>query len=215
MNQMPSLVVAQSLPAKPVYHISELFNPAGSRATAYRLIHELQELGFAEETKRRGYFTLRSSIFQPYRIWSHLLPSLHALKEARYFGRAYDGSDVNYALRSIKGVATLDYRAYELTGLQTPHTLFIYVEDSDQIAEVLGKERFSEGKKGRVAILQRGGDFRDEIQRVYLDSLAAGGRNILDAIAIELLYDNRLSVKGEFQADLVMKVKEELPPRLT
>ncbi len=210
---MSSLVAAQSLPLKPVYHISELFEPAGSRATAYRLVHELQELGFAEETRRRGYFTIKSSIFQPYRIWAHLMPSLHALKQARYFGRAYDESDVNYARRSLKGVVTLDYRAYELTELQTPHTFFIYVEDSNQVAKALTEQRFSEGKRGRVAILQGGGDFRDEIQRVYLDSLASGGRGILDAIAIELLYGDRLSVKGEFPAELVMKVKEELPPR--
>jgi hypothetical protein len=213
MKQMSSLMVAQSLPAKPVYHISELFEPAGSRATAYRCMHELQELGFAEETQRRGYFTMRSSIFQPYRIWSHLLPSLHALKQAKYFGRAYDGSDVSYARRSLEGVATLDYRAYELTGLQTPHTLFVYVEDSDQVPKVLRQNRFSEGKRGRVAILQREGNFQDTIQRVYLDCLAAGGRSLLDAIAIELLYEDRLKVKGEFPAELVMKVKEELPPR--
>jgi len=213
MNHMSSLMATQSLPAKPVYHISELFEPAGSRATAYRLMHRLQELGFAEETQRRGYFTIRSSIFQPYRIWSKLLPSLHALKQARYFGRAYDESDVSYARKSLKGVVTLDYRAYELTGLQTPHRLFIYVEDSDHAAKVLRDNRFSEGKRGRVAILQKGGGFQNEIQRVYFDCLASGGRNLLDAIAIELLYEGRLSVKGEFPAELVMKVKEELPPR--
>ena len=50
MNSMSSMVAAQSLPAKPVYHISELFEPAGSRATAYRLMHGLQEAGFAEES---------------------------------------------------------------------------------------------------------------------------------------------------------------------
>jgi hypothetical protein len=212
MNHTSSLMAAQSLPAKPVYHISELFEPAGSRATAYRLMHGLQEVGFAEETQRRGYFTIRSSIFQPYRIWSNLLPSLHALKHARYFGRAYDESDVNYARKSLKGVVTLDYRAYELTGLQTPHRLFIYVEDSDHAAKVLRDNRFSEGKRGRVAILQKDGDFQNEIQRVYFDCLASGGRDLLDAIAIELLYEGRLSVKGEFPAELVMKVKEELPP---
>src|SRR3989442_6485853 len=83
-----SLAALQSLGGKPVYHVNELFGPAGSRATAYRLINRLQELGFAAETQRRGYYTIRSSIFQPLHVQHHLLPSLRALKQARYFGKA-------------------------------------------------------------------------------------------------------------------------------
>ncbi|HVB95936.1 MAG TPA: hypothetical protein VND41_04970 [Nitrososphaerales archaeon] len=48
-------------------------------------------------------------------------------------------------------------------------------------------------------------------EKVYLDCLAFGGRSTLDAIAIELLYGDRLSVKGEFPADLVLKVRDDLP----
>jgi hypothetical protein len=208
----PSLAVVQALGQKPVYRASELFGPAGSRATAYRFIRRLQELGLAAETQRRGHFTVRSSAFQPYQTLVQLLPSLRALKQARYFGRAYDESDVNYARRSLRGMATLDYRAYELTRFQTPHTFFVYAEDPDQQAKSLRSAGFSEGSKGRVAILPKeGGTFENEIQRVYLDCLAFGGRSTLDAIAIELLYGDRLSVRGEFPTDLVLKVREDLP----
>lgn len=197
---------------KPIYHASELFGPAGSRATAYRFIRRLQELGFVSETQRRGYFTVRSSAFQPYQTWLHLLPSLRAVKQARYFGRAYDESDVNYARRSLSGMITLDYRAYELTRFQTPHTFFIYVGDPDHQAKSLRSAGFSEGSKGRVAILPReDSGFENEIQRVYLDCLAFGGRSTLDAIAIELLHGDQLSVRGEFPTDLVLKVREDLP----
>jgi len=34
-----------------------------------------------------------------------------------------------------------------------------------------------------------------------------------DTIAVELLCEDQLKVKGEFPAELVMEVKEELPPR--
>jgi hypothetical protein len=207
----PSLAVVQSLGQKPVYHASEFFGPAGSRATAYRVIHRLMELGLASETQKRGYFTIRSSAFQPYQMWPHLLSSLRALKQARFFGRAYDESDVNYARRSLSGMVTLDYRAYELTQFQTPHTFFIYVEDLDQQAQVLKSAGFSEGTKGRVAILPREGGFENEIQQVYLDCLAFGGRSTLDAIAIELLHGDQLSVRGEFPTELVLKVREDLP----
>jgi len=208
----PALAVVQSLGQKPVYHASEFFEPAGSKATAYRVIRRLQELGLAAETKKRGYFTVRSSAFQPYQTWPHLLPSLSALRQARYFGRSYDESDVNNAKRVLSGIVTLDYRAYELTKLQTPRIFFIYVDNQDKGAELLRSRGFSEGTRGRVAILPRERSvFWNEIQRVYLDCLAFGGRSTLDAIAIELLYADRLSVKGEFPADLVLKVKEELP----
>ena len=106
---------------------------------------------------------------------------------------------------------TLDYRSYELTGLQTPEKLFLYVGDQVSAANALKSDDFSEGPRGRIAILPRIGDFfDDEIQRVYLDSLAAGGRNLLDAVAIELRYPDRLQIKGLFQVDLVEKVREDL-----
>lgn len=212
MKVEPALAVVQSLGQKPVYHASEFFGPAGSKATAYRAIRRLQDLGFAAQTQRRGYFTIRSSAFQPYQTWIHLLPSLRVLKEARYFGKAYDESDVNFARRSLSGLVTLDYRAYELTKLQTPHTFFIYVEEPDKEAQLLRSSGFSEGTKGRVAILAKEkAGFENEIQRVYLDCLAFGGRSTLDAIAIELLYGDQLAIRGEFPADLVLKVREELP----
>ncbi len=212
MKMEPSLAAVQALGQKPVYHARELFGPAGSRATAYRFIRRLQELGFAAETRRRGYFTVRSSAFQPYQTWPHLLPSLRALKQARYFGRAYDESDVNHARRSLSGMVTLDYRAYELTRFQTPHTFFIYLEDPDRQARSLRSAGFSEGSKGRVAILPTDdADFENEIQRVHLDCLAFGGRSTLDAIAIELLHGGQLSIRGEFPTDLVLKVREDLP----
>ncbi len=208
----PSLTAVQVLGQRPVYRVRDLFGPAGSRATAYRLLRKLQELGFASETRKRGHFVLRSSVFQPYSLWPHLLPSLRALKEARYFGRAYDGSDVNHARRLLMGSVTLDYRAYELTRFQTPRTFFIYVEDPEGQAKMLRLAGFSEGRKGRVAILPRAdGDFEHEIQRLYLDCLAFGGRSTLDAIAIELLYGDELSIRGVFPTDLVIKVREDLP----
>lgn len=107
---------------------------------------------------------------------------------------------------------TLDYRSYELTGLQTPEKLFLYVGDQDSAANALKSDYdFSEGPRGKIAILPRlGGFFDNEIQRVYLDSLAAGGRNLLDAVAIELRYPDRLQIKGLFQVDLVEKVREDL-----
>lgn len=209
MRIEPALTIVQTLGEKAVYHISELYKPAGSRATAYRIINELQELGFAEPV-RRGYFTLRSSIFQSYRIWPHLVPSLDALRRARYFGRTYNETDVTFVRKMLSGVETLDYRAYELTRLQTPYTFFIYVENPDQVAEELRKRGFSEGRKGRVAILPKS-EIKNELQRVYLDCLAFGGRSTLDAIAIELLYGNQLEIKGEFPIELVEKVREELP----
>lgn len=110
-------------------------------------------------------------------------------------------------------MVTLDYRAYELTKLQTPHIFFIYAKDPNREVGLLKSKGYSEGSRGRVAILPReedGSHFKNGIQRLYLDCLAFGGRSTLDAIAIELLYGDQLSVRGEFPTDLVLKVREEL-----
>jgi hypothetical protein len=134
------------------------------------------------------------------------------LKKARYFGRSYNESDVHFARKKFsEAMVTLDFRSYELTGLQTPEKLFLYVSDQDSAANALKSSDFSEGTRGKIAILPRIGDFFDnEIQRVYLDSLAAGGRNLLDAVAIELRYPDKLQIKGLFPIDLVEKVREDL-----
>ncbi len=210
----PELAITQALQEKPVYRIGDLLQITGSRATAYRTLEELRQMGFAEQV-RRGYFTVRSSLFQPYYLWQHLRPSLDALRQARYFGRSYHESDIKVARRVMRGTITLDYRAYELTGLQEPHTLFSYVDNPDSASAILRDNKFWEGKRGRVVLLPRTGSFQNELQRVYLDCIAYGGRSTLDAIAIEILLNESLDpkIRGVFRTEDVLKVKEELATR--
>lgn len=210
----PELSVTQTIGEKPVYRIEDLLRVTGSRATAYRALGELRQVGFAEQAKE-GFFTIRSSIFQPFYLWPHLVPSLDALKQARYFGLSYNENDVKLARRVLEGMVTLDYRAYELTGLQVPHMFFMYSWDVDQAASTLRKRGFWEGKRGRVAILPRIGSFQNELHRVYLDCIAYGGRSVLDAIAIQLVRGAELDLKirGLFRAEDVLKVRDELSSR--
>ncbi len=211
MSLRPELAITQTLGEKPVYHIADLCRVAGSRSSAYRLLEELRETGFASQVKE-GYFTIRSCLFQPFHLWSYLLPSLEAIKQARYFGISYNENDVRLVRRILQGIVTLDYRAYELTGLQDPHTFFLYVEDIEKAAATLRDHKFSEGTRGRVALIPRVGSFQNEIQRTYLDSVAYGGRSSLDAIAIELLHGEMLDpkIRGVFRSEDILKVREEL-----
>jgi len=205
------LAKTQTIGEKAVYHINELSKVTGSRATAYRALGELREAGFAEQLKE-GYFTIRSSLFQPFNLWTDLFPSLQALKKARFFGLSYNENDVRLAQQILNGVVTLDYRAYELTRLQLPHLFSIYVDDADEAARMLRKHKFSEGRRGRVAIMPGIGSLENEIQRVYLDCIAYGGRSLLDAIAIEILHAETLDphVRGIFRTEDVLKVRDEL-----
>src|SRR5437899_10583281 len=148
----PELAIAQTIGKKSVYNMNDLSKITESRATAYRILSRLREAGFAEQV-REGYFTLRSSLFQPFNLWSNLLPSLQALKQARFFGLSYNENDVRLARQTLKDVITLDYRAYELTKLQSPRLLFIYVDDVDQAARTLTEHKFSEGTQDRVFII--------------------------------------------------------------
>jgi hypothetical protein len=211
MMLRPELAIVQTIGEKPVYHMNELSKITESRATAYRILSKLREAGFAEQV-REGYFTLRSCLFQPFNLWSNLLPSLQALKQARFFGLSYNENDVRLARQILKGIVTLDYRAYEITKLQSPHLFFIYVDNPDQAANMLKERKFSEGMKGRVVIMPQTGEFGSEIQRVYLDCIAYGGRSLPDAIAIEILHNQDLdpNIRGTFKAEDVLKVREEL-----
>ena len=209
----PEVAVVQRLGEKPVFTPDDLLGVTGSRATAYRTLVKLTDAGFAYQLKA-GRFAIRASFFQPYYLWERLDPSLAALKGVRYFGRSYNAADAKVARKVLDGTVTLDYRAYELTGLQEPYQLFVYVDDVDSAAKTLRQAGFWEGTRGRVALLPRIGPFRNEVQRVYVDCLAYGGRSTLDALAIELLHGDRLDqgARGTFRLEDVLKVRDELSP---
>lgn len=205
----PELVIVQELGTKPAYHINDLSERIGSRQTAYRALGQLKELGFAESV-HRGYFTLKSSLFQPYYLWHFLLPSLSALRQARRFRRTKK-PDIKQIDRLIEGPVTLDYKAYDLTKLQYPVTFYKYVDDIGYASCILKTEGYTEDSNGSVVLLPKTGEFDNEIQRVYLDCLAAGGRYVLDAIAIELLHPTDVKIRGQFPIEQVTKVQDDLP----
>lgn len=207
----PELAIAQTIGEKAVYRASDFDKVGKSRPTVYRILRQLRDLGFAEQIKG-GYFTIRSCLFQPFSFWADLLPSLQAMKEARYFGLSYNENDVKVAKEILKGIVTLDYRAYELTQLQAPRLFSIYVENIAKAAKMLKANGFSEGTQGRIAVLPQTGKIENEIQRVYLDCIAYGGRSTLDAIALEVLHSEKLDpqVRGTFKTEDVLKVNEDL-----
>lgn len=214
MIEESALLFAQRLIAnpKPAYSMKKDALPiAGSLPTAYRRLNALKSLGLARSA--RGHFVLNTSVLvQLPHVIEKMRPSLEALGKSRRFGRYYNDSDIKFAEDNIEyGRFTLDYKAWELTKFQYPIDLYMYVEDVDKIANYLKDNQFSEGKKGHVILLPMTGDFTNEIERVYLDCIAKGGRSLQDAIAIELLYGSKLDVKGNFPIDLVRKVQEDLP----
>jgi hypothetical protein len=184
---------------------------AGSSKTAYRRLNDLKVLGLVKY--KRGSFILKTNVVtQPANIIDKLLPSLIALSRARRFGRNYNDSDIRFAMNNIADkFVTLDYKSYELTKFQTPLDLYIYVDDVDKVAGFLKEKGFKEGTNGHVILLSKIGDFSNEIERVYLDCVANGERSTMDAIAIELLYEDRLGTRGLFPVQLVKKVQEDLP----
>src|SRR5439155_21386407 len=125
MMLRPELAIAQTIGEKPVYHMNDLTKITGSRATAYRILSRLREAGFAD-LLREGYFTIRSSLFQPFNLWQNLLPSLQALREARFFGLSYKETDVRLPRQIVKGMVRMDYRHDEILRRQSLHLFFVY-----------------------------------------------------------------------------------------
>jgi hypothetical protein len=183
----------------------------GSTSTVYRRLRSLETVGLAK--LNRGKFQIKTSVIsQPSNILKKLMPSLISLKQARRFGRSYSHSDIKFSMDNIQDkFVTLDYAAWNLTKFQLPSDLFIYVEDVEKTANFLGKNNFSEGKRGHVILLPKIGDFSNEIERVYLDSIANGERSMLDAIAIQLLHGDKITTKGLFSIDDIKKVEEDMP----
>lgn len=210
----PGLLFAQELPTRPFYTIKQHGKEiAGSEKTAYRRIKSLVPLGLA--TLDRGRFTIKKEVAeQPLGVIRKLLPSLISLKHARRFGRSYNNADINFVINSMvpnAAMVTLDFGAWNLTGFQSANDLYVYVNDLEKGAEFLKENGFNEGRCGHVVLLPNVGSFENEIERVYLDCIAHGGRSILDAIAIQLLYGEKISMRGKFSVEAVKKVQQDMP----
>ena len=212
MSQTTVFGFAQKFERKPLNSTNNVIPLSTSKRTAYRHLQTLEKLGFITKSGQRYFMTNNIAISQSEVIRDKLLPSFEALKLAKRFGNHYNNSDINFANENIQSkFITLDYKAWELTKYQYPSELYMYVEDFDKTISYLKEHKFSEGKRGRIVILPMIGDFSNEIERVYLDCIAKGGRSIQDAIAIELLHGDRLSFRGNFPIESILKVQEDLP----
>jgi len=208
----PALLFAQELPPRPVYTLKNLKTIDESTKTAHRRIKSLLPLGLA--TYNRGKFSIKKEVVsQPVNVLKKLIPSLMSLKQARRFGRSYNNADINFVLnhKPESAMVTLDYQAWNMTKFQLPRDLFVYVDDVEKGAEFLKENGFSEGEKGHIVLLPKIGLFENKIERVFLDCLANGGRSVLDAVAIQLLYGNKIDTKARFPIETVIKVQEDLP----
>ena len=209
---MDAIAFAQGLPSNPVYALNGVpANTGVSVRTAKRRLQKLEELGLA--TYRRGTFSIkREVVSQPMGVLNMLYPSLVALGMARRFGRSYRDTDVSFVKRRLPegSVVTLDYRAFEMTGYQTPRDFCVYVDDVDGFCRFLKGSGFSEGNRGRIVVLPKIGAFDDEKGRVFLDCVAAGGRSFNDAIAISLCDEEIRRMRVRFPMDLMWKVMEDM-----
>ncbi|NHI04340.1 hypothetical protein DYY67_1198 [Candidatus Nitrosotalea sp. TS] len=209
----PGLLFAQGLDPRPVYRIKQHgVKTAGSEKTAYRRIQSLVQFGLA--TFHRGQFSIKKEVVsQPLDVIEKMLPSLLALKQARRFGRSYNRADINFALahKLESSLVTLDFQTWSLTKFQFPNDLYVYVDDVESNAKLLKDSGFSEGDRGHVVLLPKIGSFENEIERIYLDCIANGGRSVLDAVALQLLYPEQIAVKGRFPVEVVAKVQGDMP----
>jgi hypothetical protein len=105
----------------------------------------------------------------------------------------------------------LDHAAYEITRYQTPDTFYFYPVQFERAEQLLRANDYVESSKGKVVLLPRIGDFSDSILRVFYDSLALGGRGILDAVAISRRYPAITKSSGylEFLLNFARKVEQD------
>jgi hypothetical protein len=204
--------VQSSLPPKSAYTLDDLALALGrSRKTAYRYLQLLRRMGFVTAF-HEGIFTLRDSIFLPISVIPKILPSLHAISQQRKF-RLRNGDRgierARHLLTALGGLSTLDYAAYELTGYQTPITFYFYPDSLEHAIKALRENGYVESPRGSVILLPRIGDFTNQIQRVFYDSLATGGRGTLDAIAIARRFPKETESTGYLHSLLNMASKVE------
>jgi hypothetical protein len=113
---------------------------------------------------------------------------------------------------NVGGFPTLDYAAYELTNYQTPTAFYFYPDSLERAIKLLRENGYVESPRGSVILLPKVGDFSNPIQRIFYDSLAAGGRGILDAIAISRKFPNETRSSDYLHSllNLALKVEQDM-----
>lgn len=207
--------IQNSLPLKSVYTINELAVDLGrSKKTAYRHLQALKRLGFVVSS-HDGAFMLRDSTFLPISVIPKILPSLLAISQGRRFRLRNGRPGIERArtlLAELRGFPTLDHAAYELTKYQTPMTFYFYPDSMEQAINLLRENGYVESTRGSVVLLPKIGDFSNRIQRIFYDSLAVGGRGIIDAIAISRKFPNETRSTDYLHSllGLTLKVEQDL-----
>lgn len=205
-----ALQFAQELPSRPIYRVKDVVKEVHER-TIRRKIKKLTEIGLAQYN--RGQFSIKKEVVsQPINVLEKLMPSLTALVQARKFGKSYRQSDINFMMKNLpkNSIITLDYSAYKMTKFQSAQDLYVYVDDIEKTTQFLKINNFREGKKGSIIILPKIGSFENTKERIFLDCVAKGGRSMMDAIAIQLKYQDKISTKARFTIEMLLKVQDDL-----
>lgn len=211
-NYADAIMFAQELPRKPVHVLNDLSDKMGvSTRTVRRRIKKLEELGLAKYD--RGVFSVKYEVVsQPKSVLNTLYYSFVALKKARRFGKFYRNADVNFVKKNLpkNSLITLDYKAYELTGYQTPLYFYVYVENVEEFSMFLRKSGYKEGRNGKIILLPKIGSFIDEVERVFLDCVAHGGRSFNDAVALSLSVPSLKNTHVRFTIDMIQKIMKDM-----
>jgi hypothetical protein len=211
MRYKDAFQFAQELPPSSVYNVKDVAKYVHER-TVRRRIKKLTEIGLAQYN--RGQFTVKKEVVaQPISVLEKLVPSFTAFMKARRFGKSYRVSDINFMIKNLpkNATITLDYSAHEMTGFQSVQDLYVYVDDIEETAQFLKNNNFREGTKGSVVILPKIGSFENLTERIFLDCIAKGGRNTMDAIAIQLKHADKITINARFTTEMILKVQEDLP----
>ena len=209
----------RKLPLKTSYVGSDVRKTAKSQTNkANEKLDLLREYGLVLGNND-AFMVYRDVINQPFSVFRLLLPSLLAIRRARWFGRNYDETDIEFVRKNMPpgSMITLDYRAAEFTGYQTPRVLYVYLDSVDQFAGMLMSNGFLEGKRDPsmlVALLPKIGSFENETERVFFDCVASGGRDFMDAIAMATLHGHEIRCGDVVFPDWATeKVSEDMPCR--
>ena len=213
-----ALYCVRKLPHKTIYRVDDIVKLTDlSVKTVNEKLQLLSKYWLVFSKTKNTFMMYDDVIAQPNTVFQKITPSLISYKHSRWFGRKHDQTDVDFAMKHMppNSLVTLDYKAAELTSYQYPRQFYVYVDDVEVFASLLKRNGFVEEDKNiksRVILLPKIGSFENYLERVFLDCVAAGGRDFMDAIAIMALYGHKIKQKTiEFPDWAVDKVLEDLP----
>ena len=139
----------------------------------------------------------------------YLRPSIRALE--RRVGFKGDPDHTAELIRPKTALSTCGRGAYELLKWDPSKLdLYVYVDDIRKVASEITQNGCKKGDTASIYLMQKEEELKNPFERVYMDCIAKGGRDLIAAAYLEIHFPKKIG-NPLLSREFVKEVRETSP----